>query len=355
MENHPLGRRLLAGMLLGLLAACGVSGSDGTASRALTPTAATCPDAPGPVAGPIVFGTDNNLAAVGTDGAPVQQLTRLDGTAYAAEPAWSPDGRTLAYTLARPTNDPDLPWLPIGIICGIDRASGAGRLLAHTTSPVDGLHEASWSPDGTALIVTLHQAQLDAQRQYLADRSSVARYDLATGELTPLVANALSGTLSPDGTRLAFLALDPQSLGVTLMIGAADATGAQAVPRRSPALVRLFSPRWSPDGRRLLFTASGGEPVSAVPAQRSWLEALLGVRVARAHGPPTDVWTAEPRALPERVTRLGLDDSRATWSPDGMQVAYTTGTGGIAVRELVSGVQRAVTEQGNFGGITWAP
>ena len=171
--------------------------------------------------------------AVGLDGGAAQVLTRVGGGLFAYEPAWSPDGRTLAYTLSRPAADPDLSWLPVGIICGLDRDTGKGRLLAQGSEPLYGLNEASWSPDGTYLLVTLHQPQLNESRQFTGDKITLARYDLASGTLEALIDDAMSGTLSSDGSRLAFVHINPQDLAVTLMVGNGDA--GDAGPYRSPS------------------------------------------------------------------------------------------------------------------------
>ena len=329
------------------------AGVDPVAAGSPAPSETGCPDADGPISGPIVFGMDSNLMAVGLDGGAAQVLTRVGGGLFAYEPAWSPDGRTLAYTLSRPAADPDLSWLPVGIICGLDRDTGKGRLLAQGSEPLYGLNEASWSPDGTYLLVTLHQPQLNESRQFTGDKITLARYDLASGTLEALIDDAMSGTLSSDGSRLAFVHINPQDLAVTLMVGNGDAGDAGPLPQPQPPLFLVFMPRWSPDGKQLAFTGSGGDVVPSQPSSRTWLERLLGVKVALAHGPPTDVWLADDGGSPRRLTNLALDDSRVAWSPDGTQLAVTNGLGGIQLLDIATGEQRPLTGQGNFGGISW--
>lgn len=323
---------------------------DGSSTQATT----GCPDADGPIAGPIVFGMDSNLLAIGADGGTPQPLTRVGGGLFAYEPTWSPDGRTLAYTLLRPADDPDLNWLPVGVICGLDRDTGTGRLLARGSEPLHGLNEPAWSPDGASLLLTLHQPQLNGERQYTGDKMTLVRYNLAGGTIQPLVVDAMSGTLSRDGTRLAYLHIDPQDLTATLMVGGADGNGAEPVPQPEPPLFLLFMPRWSPDGGHIAFTASGGGAAPAQPSSRTWLERLLGIRVARAHGAPTDVWIADTGGRPQRLTAQALDDARVAWSPDGTQLAVTNGSGGITLLDVATAEQRPLTDQGNYGGIAWA-
>jgi Tol biopolymer transport system component len=315
-----------------------------------------CPDAPGPIDGPIVFGADNNLFAVGVDGGPVTQLTDVPANVYAFEPAWSPDGATLAYTLSAPTSDPNLSWLPVGRICGMDRGTGKGKLLAQGAETLQSLTEASWTPDGAALTLTVHQPHLDANKVYTGESMTITRYDLASGAQQPLVKDGFNPTLSPDGQRLVYMQLNTSDLSTNLWFANQDGQAATPMPPQPETLGLIVSPRWSPDGAQIAFGASGGAVGQRLqPAARSWLERLLGVSVARAHGAPADIWliTAEGTS-PQRITQKGLDDPRIAWSPDGKRIAYTNGYGGVFVLDLASKQEQMITEQGNYGGISWA-
>ncbi len=331
---------------------------DGISNDTGAPGASQCPDAPGPITGPIVFGSKNNLLAMAETGGATLQLTNVTEGIFTYEPAWSPDGQRLAFTFARPLADPALSWLPIGTICGMDRATGKGRTLARSNVATESLTEPVWTPDGRALLLTMHQPQLDANGQFTGDQMSIVRYDLESGVMQQLVKNGYSPTVSPDGTRIAYLQIDLEDLGLDLMVADQNAQRAQVV-EIDAGLGLIVAPRWSPDGRSLLFTASGGKAETALRPRRSLLDRLLGIDVAYAHGPPAELWLLDAPGgdapqKPRQLTKKGLDDPHGAWGPAGKNIAYINGYGGVVLLDVVTGAEQRLSDQGDYGGITWA-
>ena len=358
-------------LLLGLLVGCDrptgageaaptdmAAPSSSGATAAAPALAGACPDAAGPISGPIVFGADSNLLSVPEDGGDATAITALPASMWASDPAWSPDGSTLLFTLNRPSTDPDLSWLAVGQICALDRHTGKGRLLAESEGEIDSLTEATWTPDGKALFLTLQRAELDKDKLYVGSTSTVARYELDSSVLVPVVDEGSSPALSSNGKLLSFIGSSLETAAVSLMV--ADPSGEQVRAVLPPdAPVGLISaPRWSPDSEQIIFTASG-DATGASPRrtpQLSLVDRLLGVRVAAAHGAPSNLWLVGPGGEGLRkLTEEALDDPRAAWSPDGSRVAYVVGTGGVFVLDVASGSVRPLTERGNYGGIAWAP
>lgn len=324
------------------------------AAPSTSPAPMNCPSAPAPINGVLVVSVNGDLIALAEDGSNPQQLTMLPYTALAHDPAWSADGQTLAFTLTQATSDPNISWLQVGMICAMDRRTGEGRLLARGQAVNDSLGEVNWAPDGQSLLVNVLQPQFDANNNYVSNSLFVGRVELAANRVEPLVNAGLSPALSPDGQRLAYIAHDPTTQRTQLMVGNADGTGAKLVPG-SEAFVSLAGARWSSDGQELLFTAAS--PTRGAAPTRTLVEILLGIGVAEAHGTPADIWIADATTLAMRqITNKGIDDPRATWSPDG-RVAYTdngtNGGGSVRLLDLKTNQEQQVAQQSNFLGITW--
>ncbi|HEY1014668.1 MAG TPA: hypothetical protein VGE07_18300, partial [Herpetosiphonaceae bacterium] len=277
--------------------------------------------------------------------------------AYA--PAWSPDGATLAFAFFFPTPDPALAWLQVGMICGLDRATGKGRILAKAEFP-ESLEEASWAPDGRSLLLTRLRHQFNERNEFVSTATGVARYDLATGALTPLVDDAIRPALSPDGALLAFIQLDDASGTVErrLMVAGADGSQPKLLLDQRTNHWMLDAPRWSPDSARLIVTASvrqqarAGDPPGGAPP--AWWERWLGPATAEAHGDPSHLWliNADGSGL-RQVTALPLDDPHAAWAPDGQRIAYVTTLGSVRLLDLGSKQETQLSPPGLAGLIDW--
>jgi Tol biopolymer transport system component len=379
MANRGSTRLLL--VVIFFLAGCGSAQVPATADRAATnipPDAAapgqpvlseqaagntasepTCPDARTPLDAPIIFGSGNNLNMIGPDGGGMRVVLDLPDIAWAHEPVWSPDGSTLAYMLSLPATSNDIPGLQISVICAVDRTTGTGRLLLRGSTPIEALEEPAWTPDGRALIVTRRETAVDPQTGYITSNIALARYELADSSFKVLVEGGASATLSPDGERLAYIRYDEQTAGIVLMLARGDGSEGRLIAEVQPPFGVFAAPRWSPDGSRLLFTASGGPlPAGNAPSHpRKLLDALLGIQVAQAHGEPAGLWIVDRDGQNLRaLTQPDLDDPRGAWSPDGAAVALVSGNrGGVALIDVDDKQRQRLTDQGDYGGIAWAP
>ncbi len=346
--------------LLLLLVGCGGTGAGGlglgkTVGGGTAGAVSGCPDAPGPITGPLVFGADQNgLAAMALDGSNVTTLVKPSINDRAYDPVWSPDGKTLAYTFAQPSTNPNLSWLQVGKICGMDQATGKGRILLQATSPSESLEDATWMPDGRSFIVTHHQPQLDSQGNYSGDDVALQHIDQG-GKAQTIIKDATSPMLSMDGQHLVYVHVDANTNAMVLMVAGANGQQPQPLTNQRSAFITIVAPHWSPDGTRIVFTASGGASKAEVaPArERSLIERVLGFGVAEAHGLPSDLWMigADGQNL-QRVTNKGLDDPRPTWSPDGHSIVYVGGGfGGIYRLDPATKSEHALSKQGYYGGI----
>ena len=202
-------------------------------------------------------------------GAPPRRLTRPPGGYADSGPAWSPDGRTIAFLRRLPADT--------GAADGVYLLDAGGRDVRRLTSNRVETRQLAWSPDGRTIAVGLVQVDV---------RTGVSTP--IDGPATPSFVDAVAW--SPDGRLLGFT--DDRGVHVVAAAG-----GSQ--PRLVAAARSVRGVAWSPDGRRLVF-AGRRTPV----LERS------GVRVE----PSTDLYVvgADGRGL-RRLTATPGSEFSPSW------------------------------------------
>jgi dipeptidyl aminopeptidase/acylaminoacyl peptidase len=226
-----------------------------------------------------------DIWVVPTAGGEPVQLTH--GAASSSAPAWSPDGRHLAFTSARGGDGAQIHVLPL-----------AGGEARQVTRVEGGVRNPVWSADGARILFTARVwADGDAQGERLrrlaergtgvlvfdelqyrhwdtwvdGRRSHVFSVALASDAITALTVGpydtpplGLGGghdfDLSPDGRELAFV----RNVTVPTMVGTGNDIWLQPLADGAPAgepvlLTRNpandVAPRYSPDGRHIAYLA----------------------------------------------------------------------------------------------------
>jgi Tol biopolymer transport system component len=264
----------------------------GTLLAAFVPPIALAafPGANGELAFPAGPGSIRDQSAIDLFSLSAKGATRrlAGGAGYQGSPAWSADGRRLAYatsdalvvvanghtrrlTLGRPAGEP--AWAPDGTRLAFTSAGDVftvrpdGHAARRVTS--DGGNAApAWSPGGTQLAFIR------------AGELVVARPDGTA--VTGLGGGALSADWAPDGTRLIVSrrALDGDQHAELWVVGT------DGGERPLTAGHDDFAARWSPDGRQVAFVRDG------------------------------DVWTVPAAGgAPRRVTSAGDIGDALAWQP----------------------------------------
>jgi Tol biopolymer transport system component len=280
-------------------------------------------------------------------------------------PIFSPDGRFLYFSQA---------------------PSGPGRFPAHQiarrnmdTGEVDVITQAEWgamrpliSPDGRLLVYgTRHQAQTGLRVRDLetgADRWLIWPIQRDEAEASAATRDLLPGyAFTPDG-REVILTFDGGFHAVNVSTGAARPIPFQAhvkldvgpelrAPYRvgtEPVRARLVqTPRFSPDGRRAVFSVltrlyiidtPAGDTASAATMHRTPPPRVLtseGVRAFQPAWSPDGRWVAyvtwdtdgghiwriaaDGRGQPQRLTRVPAFYTDLAWSPDGARIVALRG------------------------------
>ena len=272
-----------------------------------------------------------------------------------SDPAWSPDGRTMAFvsrgaiyamsadgsgqrSLARGSapawspNGQRIAFLRGGAIYAM-KADGSGlRRLVSGGDP-------AWSPDGQRIAFV--RGSGNRAEIYLVNAGGDGQRRLARGS---------DPAWSPDGRRIAFArkVAFPSGVGGNLEIFVmnADGSGQRRLKREA---ARGDAPAWSPDGRKITFQKqefSGG-------GGHRW--AWYGVHVMNADGSGQPTKLASGELLKDRVPRA----ARPLWSPDGRMIAFLSWRDGnydvYVMNADGSGLTNVTRSRANESSFAWSP
>jgi eukaryotic-like serine/threonine-protein kinase len=282
------------------------------------------------------------LATARPDGSGVAVVTRFEPAMYYLYPRWSPDGRLIAFQRGDSIRF-DVFAVPAG--------GGDARQLTRENNIIQGF---AWLPDSTGILYSssrgntmpylptsgLWQAALEGGpvRQMTVGDTSYVYPDVAPGgsvvaarlrvqtdiwkfptagspeqnvsrgvRVTNQTGQVLTPTAGPDDTEVAFLSDSGghANLWVTNLL---SGDLRQITHERDPS-VAIGLPIWSPDGRRIAFVSSRGNP-----------------------GLTFGIWLVDPDG--SNLRNLANPGVGPAWSHDGQWVYYST-RGDSAVSEVV--------------------
>ena len=148
-----------------------------------------------------------------------------------------------------------------------------------------------WTPDGQAIYYS-HVEPVDEETYTFT--TFLKRYHLESGAVDIIAENGIWPALSPDGQQLAYISINPNTSGSTLML--ADPDGQNKTVLLAPEwFAAVDAPVFSPDGSTITFSAAEVEVSS-----RPWWEIVLGLQTAKAHSLPSD-WYRLPLTGGESV------------------------------------------------------
>ncbi|HEX9354583.1 MAG TPA: hypothetical protein VF933_12315 [Streptosporangiaceae bacterium] len=186
------------------------------------------------------------IYAVNPDGTGLVQLTHVAQGQTAADPAWSPDGRHVAF-------DSDMSGAPrLWIMAANGRH--AHMVAGDRANAADFLP--SYTPDGRRLVFSrcvgepcaIYSIRTDGTHQRALTRLHTAVFDIRP-------------SVSPDGRQVAFTRFNAHGISGQVYVMRADGSGARAV---TPPALEGFSPDWSPTGKLITFTSNCCRPGSNV-------------------------------------------------------------------------------------------
>jgi TolB protein len=194
------------------------------------------------------------IYVVGADGRGPRPLPDTRG---GTDPVFSPDGRSLAFARSRFHISLKGPNSHLRIYMStttwvVDLAGGKPRRLTRWRNGLSNT-PGSFTADGSGLLVTEEDDRRVGER--------ILQLALAGGPPREILREASDPSLSPDGTRLAFISnVDRDSVGgdgsrergpSEIYVAGADGSGAKRITYTDD--VAESSPSWDPSGQRLAY------------------------------------------------------------------------------------------------------
>jgi TolB protein len=295
MAQHsikPLGTALLAALLLSVPAEAGAAD------------------------GRIVFdssrGNNVDIYTMDGDGSDVRRVTT--DAEWDMEPAWSPDGKRIAFQSRRDT--PKSPFASRELYVMAADGSGQTR-LTQKVETTDFSDHPVWAPSGLSLLYRSSNGEGGNLWTIGADGGGAAQFT-DYGEQ----ANLGTPAYSPDGSRIAFASNHDTKNPMEWDLYVMDADGTDVVRLTATPGATESDPDWSPDGTEIAYSTD-------VTLQGSTIDVM------------------RPDGTGRRTVTSGHRDGSPSWSPDGRRLAFTRLderiTGDIFVVDAVGGAPRRLT------------
>ena len=226
------------------------------------------------------------------------------GLYFQIDPAWSPDGSSIAFASRRAGS--------FDIYAMRSDGTGTRRL---TATRGDDTHP-TWSPDGARIAF-----ERDGDIFVMESDGSPAR------PITRTQASDNDPAWSPSGAWIAFARRLPGESEREIWVMRPDGSGAK---RLTVLHGSSINPSWSPDGSRLVFASN-------------IIGSLYDLYV---------VGLADTRV--RRLTRRGPDAIEPAWSPDGSTIAFAQ-DGSISTTDLIGQSEALTDSSNNDSSPAWNP
>lgn len=270
-----------------------------------------------------------------------EELASLNGGVLDYHPAYSPDGKKLAY-ISSEDRDYRIPHVVIA-----DLATGQKKSLDR---PVD--TRVSWTPDGDGVVFLRTEGGHNDLYVYSVSRDEEHRISAELRARDPQV--------SPDGQQVAFARLDDGD--ANLFVARRDGTGLRQLTNYEDG-AQIYAPRWSPDGQWLLFSLFRGDDrdiammrADSPPRPKDWgLRDRHQVADSLQVFPDSLAYPAADTSGFRLVLAARADERDPWWLPDGSGFLFSSDRSGIFNLYRYDVASGAVTQLTNVVGGAFSP
>ncbi len=271
---------------------------------------------------------------------------KFDDGSFILDPAIAPDGKRIAFIRQAPARARPDGSIDFGSDLYVaDRDGKNARLLVLHGAVAEFLRTPVWLSDGEILFGVRGRAA-DGRADFRTER-----LNLQTGQRSRLIEGGVDPAISADRKSIAFLKVDPVTQEEDLIVSATDLSSRRTVVDRNSGLALISGQVFSPDGTRIAFAAvdvgaTTPTPRSGRPSDKTRLAALV-------HPFAQDVWIVNRDGTGlRRLTEIAENMPSLTWSGDGATL-FAIGPVSFWQIEPASGKSEQIGQGVPLGQIVW--
>lgn len=342
-----------------VVAACSGGGDSDPSS---SPEAGESPTASSPAAEPgdgsLILSNLNEIVERDIEsGATKVIISAPEPNSFFLDPAASRDGTQIAYVRQPPPTIVDGRFDGGSDLWVVNRDGTGARPLFEHAQPNQLIRFPRWESATSVMAIVQEISTEDGITRVVY---TLQRIDVETGERERVLEDVLSFDVSPDGERLVYAKLLPQT-GEVLEGGSTLGEGGYEIVGLDQFLAPFGYPRFSPDGVTVAFASAdqtgASAPAVEFVALRRGASGRFEPEVAAVtmDGLPQDIWTVEAAGgTAVRVADLKEDLPSLTWDGSG-EFIYAIGVEGLYEINLETGGVAAIGDGAYHAQISWAP
>jgi hypothetical protein len=253
-------------------------------------------------------------------GAVQKPIVKWYNQSYPLDPAISPDGKTIAFALQVPAAKLPTGDVDFGSDLYVSGADGENlkALLKHEAI-AEFIRSPAWLSNDE-LLYTVRGRTAGGRADF-----RIEKIDLSGGQRARFIDWGVDPATSKDGKKLVWDQIDPDSQAEALMVANVDLSGRKSLVDATSKLALFSSQVFSPDGTKIAFAAVDLNQITggALPLGRR------GAAVAAQHPYAQDVWIVNTDGSGlRRLAEIAENMPSLTWSGDG-SVLYALGASAL--------------------------